>query len=171
VRLGETRRGDRAPASTGASGPEAEAATREALEQLRAFGVRRTVLRTALITALARVGGRSTANELTDAVAGLGFVPDHSAVLRTLGDLAERGIVCTVRAGRTARRFGLGAPAHHHAACPRCDTIRSIPAEVLDAPLLAVTRIAEVDPRTAELVVIGVCAVCDEPDDRRRPAP
>jgi Fur family ferric uptake transcriptional regulator len=129
------------------------------MQQLRASGNRRTLLRSAVINTLGAGTEHRTGAELCEVIAASGVPVDYSTVLRTVGDLADLGIVCTVRTSNV-RRFGLSRPAHHHAVCMACDLITEVPMASVESVTPALAEASGLDLSDGHLLIAGRCAAC-----------
>ncbi|MGE3289010.1 MAG: Fur family transcriptional regulator [Pseudonocardia sp.] len=133
-----------------------------ALHQLRSSGNRRTLLRSAVISTLGNSPEHRTGAELCEVIAAGGLPVDYSTVLRTVGDLADLGIVCTVRTSNV-RRFGLSRPSHHHAVCEECGLITEVPVGSVETVTPALARASGLDLRDGHLLISGRCTACTRP--------
>ncbi|MEW2545783.1 transcriptional repressor [Streptomyces sp. NPDC047002] len=107
------------------------------------------------------VPGHLTVLGLQRAVAALGVPLDGATVYRTVTTLQELGLVHHVAIRDRAARYGLSDPAHHHAICTECGTLRSVPAQQLGHLLDAAAGLADLAPQECgALTLHGRCAAC-----------
>lgn len=141
---------------------------REAVEAvlglLRAQGQRITGARTAVVEALAHIGGHPSADELVDRVRRQHPTIHRATVYRTLDTLADLGVVTHVRVGDGASTYHLALdatrPSHLHAKCRDCGRIVDMPGDLLDRVVdrLARERDFALDP--AHVALSGRCRAC-----------
>lgn len=134
---------------------------RRVAERLRQSGQRVTRQRLAVFSALARLGGHRTAEEVYDYVRAHHPDVNLSTVYRNLDLGVELGLVTQTDLGGGVRRFELvRAERHHHLVCQRCRTVMEFEDELLE-PLRAALReryrfIARMD----HFAIFGTCARC-----------
>lgn len=139
---------------------DADVVVATAAARLHARGERVTVPRTAVIRALARMGGHVTAEEVAASLPnGLGR-PHLATVYRTLERLTELGIVTHVHVGHGPTAYHLAESAHLHAQCRACSTVFDLPTEVLDTAVAEIAKIAGFALDLEQVVLAGVCANC-----------
>ena len=137
----------------------------QATETLRATGGRMTAQRRVILEALDTLGGHPTAEQVHQAAARQDEAINLSTVYRTLGWLAENGLIRPrrLRTGESDRcqRFEPAPPAeHHHFVCTRCGQviefqsphIERVKAEIADQIAATIER--------ATLTLYGVCDAC-----------
>ena len=85
-------------------------------------------------------------------------------VYRTLGTLADRGLISRVVATAGPARYDANTERHHHFACTRCGKVRDVVAPGLDA--IGVPRAASEfgTVETVEVQLRGVCYDCAASD-------
>ncbi|EHR61645.1 Fur family transcriptional regulator [Saccharomonospora cyanea] len=131
---------------------------------LRARGQRITGARSAVIEALARIGGHPGAEEI------LRWVREHhptvhrATVYRTLDTLSELGVVTHVRIGDGASTYHLALnparPAHLHAKCRDCGRIVDLPGDLLNPVVERLARDGEFELDPAHIALSGRCVGC-----------
>jgi Fe2+ or Zn2+ uptake regulation protein len=93
-------------------------------------------------------------------------------VYQTLNDLAAMGELQSVSVGPGPARFDPNTDDHHHAVCERCGDVVDV--YVSDLAGLHVDGLDGFQPRSARLVLTGVCHRCAHPsansDPSRAPA-
>lgn len=135
-------------------------ARRRFQEALEKTGLRSTRQRSAILAALERREGFSTAQELFHDLRHDPAAPGLATVYRTLSALAAADVVDTsVRGGEQV--FRLCSPRHHHhLVCESCGRVEEVASEELESWVrkLARRRGFRVTGHTAE--VYGVCGEC-----------
>lgn len=133
------------------------------IERLRARGQRVTSQRLVINRMLRERDQHVTAEEVLGAVTRTLPGTSLPTVYATLELFEELGIVRRVNAGGGAVLFDSRTADHHHLICRTCGAVHDLDAPVeLDGALDA-ARAQGFAPRTASLVVDGVCAACGEP--------
>ena len=123
---------------------------------------RNTVQRQIIADALRTLANHPTADEVYEASVG------RATVYRTLGRLADEGVIGRVRINNGADRFDHQAFAHYHVRCVCCGRVDDVMVPVLDE---RVERMAERASGYAicghTLQFDGVCPACQaaEKDD------
>ncbi|MCA1217860.1 Fur family transcriptional regulator [Streptomyces sp. 8L] len=107
------------------------------------------------------VPGHLTVLGLQRAIADLAIPFDSTTIYRAVTTLQDVGLVHHVAIRDRAARYGLSDPAHHHAICTDCGTLRSIPAERLAGLLETVVDLADLEPPACgALTLHGRCRAC-----------
>lgn len=132
------------------------------IERLRERGFRLTPQREMVLSAMHRLEGLSTAEQIHEQVRGVSAAVDISTVYRTLDLLREFGIVACVDAGDGQKRYellGLHGP-HVHLVCQSCGQVIGVSLEDAQpiAGLLAREHGFHADLN--ELSIPGLCAEC-----------
>lgn len=137
----------------------------QAGDRLRAIGHRYTPARRRIVDALSAADQPLTVPQLVDADDALA----QSSVYRSLGALADAGVVARVVTGDDFARFELAEPLtdhhHHHLECESCGEVIDVTLpEGLDAALhealAAVAADAGFEAGHHRVDVVGVCRRC-----------
>ena len=131
--------------------------------ELRRHGYKLTPQRRVIIRAIA-----STRDHLTPAAIYEKVHQDHQniglvTVYRTIGILAELGLICELHAGDSCRSYTISAPGHHHhLICSNCGTVVDFTGH--DFPKLEQRLSLDTGFKIEEhlLEFIGVCAACQK---------
>ena len=122
---------------------------------------RNTVQRAIIVDELRRLANHPTADEVYDAVHAEHTSISRATVFRTLGRLADEGLVGRVRINNGADRFDHRTFAHYHVRCSRCGRVDDVMVPLLDE---SVERMAEqasgyrIEGHTLQFD--GVCPSC-----------
>jgi Fur family ferric uptake transcriptional regulator len=127
--------------------------------QLRDAGLKATGPRTAVLGALADLGGHRTADEVRDLLADRDVALPRSSVYNILRDLTEARLVMTADAGHGAALYELGGTWHHHFVCTGCGQVRDVECVIGAKPCLdAGDGFGRIDE--AQVIFRGVCPSC-----------
>jgi len=134
---------------------------RRIAERLRQSGQRVTRQRLAIFTALARLGGHRTAEEIYDLVRAQHPDVNLSTVYRNLDLGVELGLVTQTDLGGGVRRFELvRAERHHHLVCQQCGAVFELEDDLLEPLRAALLErygfVARMDP----FAIFGTCSAC-----------
>lgn len=127
---------------------------------LRKTGLRVTRQRSAILDALRKKEGFSTAQALFHELRRRKQAPGLATIYRTLSSLAEAGAVDTrVRDGEQAFRL-CGPRHHHHLVCDGCGSVEEVTSDEVESWVskLAKRRGFLVTAHSAD--VYGLCALC-----------
>jgi Fur family ferric uptake transcriptional regulator len=128
--------------------------------QLRAAGLRVTVQRVAVLTAVSRHPHADTSSIIDAARAS---IPDlsHQAVYDALRTLTGAGLLrCIEPAGTVARYEARTGDNHHHLICRSCGVIADVECAIGHAPCLAPADGQGFVVDEAEVVYWGRCPAC-----------
>lgn len=124
------------------------------------MGLRLTKQRAAIVDALERKTGFTTAQELFHQLRGRRNAPGLATVYRTLAALASAGALdSSIRDGEQVFRL-CGARHHHHLVCESCGRVEEVASEQVESWVRQVARRRgfRVTGHTAD--VYGICASC-----------
>ncbi len=146
--------------------PEAEVARRVELlsDALRSSGFRLTHQRLEVVREVASTDAHPDADRVFRRVRERVPTISLDTVYRTLGTLADLGLVNRVSGVTGAARYDANTAQHHHFICTECGLIRDIESDELDGlgvPVRA-TELGQVDG--IEVRFRGVCRECAEGD-------
>ena len=136
----------------------------DAERQLRAAGLRVTVQRVAVLTAVSRSPHADTTSIID---AARSSVPDlsHQAVYDALRTLTGAGLLrCIEPAGTVARYETRAGDNHHHLICRSCGVIVDVDCSVGHAPCLTPADGQGFILDEAEIVYWGRCPACASAD-------
>jgi Fur family ferric uptake transcriptional regulator len=137
-----------------------EQAERRARELLTERGLRQTPQRVAVLAELVRERDDATAQRVHDALRARGTAIGLATVYRTLGLLAEAGVVDTLSHHRGELCYRLcGEGHHHHLVCTDCHRVVELDCN-LDAWLQALATAHGFSLGDHRLEVTGRCASC-----------
>lgn len=123
---------------------------------------RSTTQRDAILQALTEAPGPLTAQEIHERASALVDRIGLATVYRNLGELEEAGAVVSVHLPKDAARYEpAGRGHHHHFRCLRCDTVFELEARCPVSILEGATLPGGLRVLGHELVLFGVCDVCD----------
>ncbi len=135
----------------------------EAVAAFRAQGRNITAQRMAIFHALERAEGHPTAEEvhsrLRGAVPGLAL----KTVYAILHELADFRLVAPLRLPRGATHWERNTVPHGHLVCERCRRVVDLAVDPMMLMPLVRRAARGFTPRTASLIVHGLCAQCARP--------
>ena len=130
-------------------------------EQLAQAGIRPTRQRLAILDAVGRERRPVTAQELHRRLQDDPDGPGLATVYRTLGALAEAGVLRTFPAGEGEQAYKLCKPGHHHhLICERCGTIVEIPSCEVEAWAAQVAKRRGFSATSHQADIYGLCERC-----------
>ena len=142
----------------------------QATEMLRTTGGRMTAQRRIILEALDALGGHPTAEQVYDAARVRDTTINSSTVYRTLGWLAEVGLIRPRRLrtgpGDRCQRFEPAPPAeHYHFVCSRCGQVLEFESPYIEQVKTEVAQQAGVAIERATVTLYGLCHACQETTD------
>ena len=129
---------------------------------LRERGQRVTVQRLLILRALHELGHHATAEDVLRAVEER--LPNVSlpTVYSALDLFEDLGLARRVDPGSGPVLYDPNLDGHAHTVCRRCGRVEDLPARTNSRPALGAARSAGFHPRSAELVVSGLCRACHQ---------
>lgn len=144
--------------------PEAEFGRRVASlsEALRACGMKLTLQRLEVVRAIAATDEHPDVETIYRGVRARVPTISLDTVYRTLGALAERGLIGRVTATTGPARYDANTAQHHHFVCTCCGLVRDIVDPALDAVRAPdeTARLGTVE--SVEVQLRGVCRRCEQ---------
>lgn len=140
--------------------------TNETAPLLRAAGLRSTIARNAVVTALRHARGHRTVDDIIRRIEGDMAMPGAvaaSTVYRTLEKLEGIGLVGSVRlpgAPVTFEWVGSLEEAHSHLVCDRCGGEQVLPADVMEPLMRTIEQRTSFHPAPGHLAIRGECERC-----------
>jgi len=126
---------------------------------LRDAGMRVTRGRLAVYSALARMGGHRSADEVHGALVDRGVQVSRASVFSALEAMTRVGILMAADAGPGRALYEASASWHHHAVCRVCSEVSDVECVVGEKPCLEASGDwGEVDE--AQVIFRGVCGRC-----------
>ena len=132
----------------------------EALERLRALGLRVTTARRAVLEALLEADGHLRAEDLAAVVQDRHPDVHLSTVYRALEAFEEAGLVAHVHLGHGPSTYHLAEQLHHHAVCEVCGKVVELPDDVLDDVAQRVRSEFGFEVDARHFALAGRCAAC-----------
>ncbi|MQA93952.1 MAG: transcriptional repressor [Streptosporangiales bacterium] len=131
----------------------------EASARLREAGLRATGPRLAVLTAMRRMGGHRTADEVHAGLIEQDVRLPRTSVYNALAALSSAGLVNYADIGPGAAVYETAGEWHHHFVCRRCGAVLDVPCAAGGKPCL--TPDIEVGVvEEAQVIFRGVCADC-----------
>jgi Fe2+ or Zn2+ uptake regulation protein len=127
---------------------------------LHARGQRATPQRLLILRELRRRSRHATADEILGAIHDELPGTSPPTVYATLELLTELSLIRRIDAGAGAALYDARTDSHQHMVCRRCGRIDDVDGELETGPVLRAARAAGFHPRSAELVISGLCAEC-----------
>ena len=130
-------------------------------EQLVDAGLRPTRQRLAVLSAVARERRPVTAQELHVRLHGKRGGPGLATVYRTLGRLAEAGVLRRFPLAEGETAYRLCEPGHHHhLICERCGVVTEIASCEVEDWAAEVARKRGFSPTSHQAEIFGICDRC-----------
>jgi Fur family peroxide stress response transcriptional regulator len=129
---------------------------------LRERGIRLTHQRLEVVREIASTDEHPDVETIYRGVRGRVPTISLDTVYRTLGTLAEAGLVRRVTATPGPARFDANVSHHHHFVCTRCGLVRDIVDPALDAVRAADATTAFGTVETVDVHLKGICRSCRE---------
>ena len=137
----------------------------DAIEALRARGLRLSATRQVVLEALFAAAGPVSAEHLA---MRLKLVP--TSVYRNLETLERHGLLRHVHLGHGPGLYTLvGHGEHEYIYCPGCETARTVRPELLDPVRTHIRRRFGYDVRFSHFALVGRCARCGAHDGAASP--
>jgi Fur family ferric uptake transcriptional regulator len=124
---------------------------------LQSAGLRPTRPRLAVLEALDRSARALSAQELFVALRGIAGL---ATIYRTLGALADAGVVETFQNGDEALFRLCGDEHHHHLVCSSCGLVEEIEAAEVEAWVARISRRRSFKVTAHRADIYGLCAGC-----------
>jgi Fur family ferric uptake transcriptional regulator len=133
----------------------------EAVEELRAHGLRVSAARRLVLEALFATDTPLSAAQVADGIAGRIPRSDVASVYRNLETFEELGLVRHVHLGHGPSLFALAhANAREYVICESCDAVRAYEPTLLDAVRAAVRNVSGFEARFDHFPLAGRCPTC-----------
>lgn len=133
----------------------------EAIEALRARGVRITPQREAVLCALYSLGGHVTAEDVYEAVCQNMFHVGLATVYRNLDVLRQLGVVAATDLGdgRLQWELTVNGP-HHHAVCRKCGAVTQLDDTFVQELAQKLQDELDFEADLSHMAFFGTCAEC-----------
>jgi Fur family ferric uptake transcriptional regulator len=142
----------------------------EAIDAVRASGLRLTAARRLVLEALLAARGPISAEDIADGLGGRMTQSDIASVYRNLETLGGLGLVRHFHAGHGPGRYVLESRAdREYLACESCGAVESVEPTALDGVRDAVRELSGFEARFSHFPIVGLCSGCAR--RRRRDAP
>ena len=133
----------------------------EAIEVVRASGLRLTSARRLVLEALLSARAPISAEDIADGLGGKMTQSDIASVYRNLETLGELGLVRHFHAGHGPGRYVLeGFGDREYLACEACGALESVEPAALDGVRDAVRDVSGFEARFSHFPIVGLCARC-----------
>jgi len=133
----------------------------EAIEVVRASGLRLTSARRLMLEALLSARAPISAEDIADGLGGKMTQSDIASVYRNLETLGELGLVRHFHAGHGPGRYVLeGFGDREYLACEACGALESVEPAALDGVRDAVRDVSGFEARFSHFPIVGLCARC-----------
>ncbi|MDP2711892.1 MAG: Fur family transcriptional regulator [Solirubrobacteraceae bacterium] len=133
----------------------------EAIDAVRATGLRLTAARRLVLEALLAARGPISAEDIADGLGGTMTQSDIASVYRNLETLGELGLVRHFHAGHGPGRYVLeGLGEHEYLACESCGKLESVQPQALDPVRDSVRELTGFEARFSHFPIVGLCAAC-----------
>lgn len=131
----------------------------DAANRLRESGLRATGARLAVHSALARLGGHRSADEVYDALRSAGDHLSRTSVYSSLEVLVRVGLAMAADAGPGRALYEAGTDWHHHAVCRLCGRVSDVECVIGTKPCLEASGDWGVVDE-AQVIFRGTCKSC-----------
>ncbi|MEA2218838.1 MAG: hypothetical protein QOJ35_1464 [Solirubrobacteraceae bacterium] len=133
----------------------------EAIDAVRASGLRLTAARRLVLEALLAARGPISAEDIADGLGGRMTQSDIASVYRNLETLGGLGLVRHFHAGHGPGRYVLESRAdREYLACESCGAVESVDPTALDTVREAVRELSGFEARFSHFPIVGLCARC-----------
>ena len=133
----------------------------EAIDAVRAGGLRLTSARRLVLEALLAAKAPISAEDIADGLGGTRTQSDIASVYRNLETLGELGLVRHFHAGHGPGRYVLeGIGEHEYLACESCGRLESVKPSSLDGVRAKVRELSGFEARFSHFPIVGLCAAC-----------
>jgi Fur family ferric uptake transcriptional regulator len=133
----------------------------EAIDVVRASGLRLTSARRLVLEALIAARAPISAEEIADGLGGTMTQSDIASVYRNLETLGEIGLVRHFHAGHGPGRYVLeGAGDREYITCESCGALESVDPAALDGVREQVRALSGFEARFSHFPIVGLCAGC-----------
>jgi Fur family transcriptional regulator, ferric uptake regulator len=133
----------------------------EAIDVVRASGLRLTSARRLVLEALLAARAPISAEDIADGLGGKMTQSDIASVYRNLETLGELGLVRHFHAGHGPGRYVLeGLGDREYLACESCGALKSVEPAALDDVRNAVRDLSGFEVRFSHFPIVGLCARC-----------
>ncbi len=141
--------------------PVVVADLKEAIDAVRASGLRLTSARRLVLEALLAARKPISAEDIADGLGGTMTESDIASVYRNLETLGELGLVRHFHAGHGPGRYVLeGLGEHEYLACESCGALESVEPSSLDGVREKVRELSGFEARFSHFPIVGLCARC-----------
>ena len=141
--------------------PIAVADLSEAIDVVRASGLRLTSARRLVLEALLAARAPISAEDIADGLGGTMTQSDIASVYRNLETLGSLGLVRHFHAGHGPGRHVLeGLGDREYLACESCGALESVEPAALDGVRDAVRDLSGFEARFSHFPIVGLCARC-----------
>jgi Fur family transcriptional regulator, ferric uptake regulator len=137
-----------------------------AITTLRVRGLRVSAARRLVLEALFAADGPVTAETIAAGLDGRFPCSDLASVYRNLDTLEEVGLVRHVHLGHGPGLYSLAGADTEFVTCERCGAYEAVEPSRLGAAKDAIERELGYRPRFTHFPIVGVCATCQEEEDR-----
>lgn len=133
----------------------------EAIDAVRASGLRLTSARRLVLEALLEAREPISAEDIADGLGGKRTQSDIASVYRNLETLGELGLVRHFHAGHGPGRYVLaGFGDREYLACESCGALESVDPASLDGVRAQVRELSGFEARFSHFPIVGLCARC-----------
>lgn len=133
----------------------------EAIDVVRASGLRLTSARRLVLEALLAARAPISAEDIADGLGGTMTRSDIASVYRNLETLGSLGLVRHFHAGHGPGRYVLeGFGDREYLACESCGKLESVQPAALDGVRDAVRDLSGFEARFSHFPIVGLCARC-----------
>jgi len=140
--------------------PLAAATLDEAVEALRARGMRVSAARRLVLEGLFAADGPISAERVAAGIDGRIPPSDLASVYRNLETLERLGLVQHVHLGHGAGRYVRAGREREYLVCEGCGANRAVPPEQLDGVRRAVREATGFSARFSHFPIVGLCSDC-----------
>ncbi len=139
---------------------------KQALDTLKATGVRITPQRHAILEYLIKSMSHPTADEIYKALEGKFPNMSVATVFNNLRVFREVGLVKELTYGDSSSRFDYVTSNHYHVICEKCDKIVDFDYPALDEVEQLASHVTGFKVTHHRMEVYGICPECQKKDDQ-----
>nr|WP_073293249.1 transcriptional repressor [Parolsenella massiliensis] len=128
---------------------------------------RQTIQRELIINELRSMANHPTADEVYASIHEKHPTISKATVYRTLGRLADEGVILRVKINNGADHFDHQTFAHYHVRCTECGRVDDVEVPVLDGAEKAASRTSDYVITGYTLQFDGICPACQRAREAR----
>lgn len=139
---------------------------KDLIHDLKERGTRVTPQRAIILSAIEKISGHFTADELFSEVQKVSSYISLATIYRTLEMLREMQLVSESHMGTSTTHYALKTHAnHHHAICRACQVTIELPEDLFKPVVAKLDKEYDFAADVNHLVIFGLCSYCQNVDE------